>query len=79
VSVLPLLGVICIVDVEVASAVRTALSDDGARVTDSASASEQNDIARKTLNRLDVKVEKPERTVLRRRNISASCGRNFRG
>jgi len=75
--VFPLLGVICIVEVEVeaeeANVMRTALSDVGASVTDSANASEQNAKARKTLGRLEVKVEKPERTVFRRRNISASC------
>jgi hypothetical protein len=64
--------------VEEANAMRTALSEEGAIVTDNARASEQNANARKTLNRLDVKVEKRERTVLRRRNISASCERNFR-
>jgi hypothetical protein len=61
-----------------ANAARAALNVAGAKLAGKASASEQNAIASEILSQLEVKVEKPKRTVLRQRNMAASCGRNFR-
>ena len=68
VSVLPLPGVICIIELDEANAALAALNDAGAKLTDTVNASEQNATASKSLRRLEVKVEKPE-TVRRRRNM----------
>ncbi|MBA2705710.1 MAG: hypothetical protein H0U60_17875 [Blastocatellia bacterium] len=78
VNVLPLLGVIAIIELGEANAARAALNVAGAKLAAEASANEQNTITSEILSRLEVKVEKPERTVLRRRNMAASCGWNFR-
>jgi len=62
------------IELEEANIDRAALNDAGGTLTDKASASEQNAPANEILSQLEVKVGKPERTVLRRRNIAASCG-----
>jgi len=74
VSTLPLLGVMSGIELKEANIDRAALNDAGGTLTDKASASEQNAPANEILSQLEVKVGKPERTVLRRRNIAASCG-----
>jgi len=59
------------IELEEANIERAALNDAGGTLTDKASASEQNATASEILSQLEVKVGKPERTVLRRRNIAA--------
>jgi hypothetical protein len=65
------------IELEEANIDRAALNDAGGKLTDKPRANEQNATANEILSQLEVKVEKSERTVLRQRNMAASCGRKL--